>query len=185
MDGYQLTAVIFQSIAAFAWPIALIVVAGMFRSKLLELMPKLQLKTGGVEASFRLEQAEAEGMALPPPPGDQAQEVPTPEEVDRFVQLARLSPRAAILEQYAALENAVQLAAIRHNEGKIPKSTLTAIRLLRNNNIIDKHTAGILDDLRNVGNSARHGIGDFFGESDAIRFKKLADQVITRIELLS
>jgi hypothetical protein len=69
----------------------------------------LRLKHKDLEASFGLERAEQEAKLLPAPL-DQAAE-PTPEEKKRFDEIARLSPRAAIIELRATLDNAVRSLA--------------------------------------------------------------------------
>jgi hypothetical protein len=58
-------------------------------------------------ASFRLDEAEREAKALPPT--DAEHESPaTPEELSRFDQIAKLSPRAAILEYRVKLEEVLR-----------------------------------------------------------------------------
>ena len=183
MDGYQLTAVIFQSIAAFAWPIAFIIVAAMFKGKLADLLPKLRLKRGDWEASFRLEKAEEEVAALPPAPQGPP---PSPEERDRFDELVRLSPRGALLDARAELEEAVEkfaevngLAAWTRKGAPIQE----LVRGLRDGGVIDKHISAILDDLRAIGNRAAHTRAIPVSAEEARRFKKLSDDVIQRLRL--
>lgn len=134
------------------------------------------------EASFRLEKAEQEAAALPEAPPE-AETVPTPEEDGRFEQIAELSPVAAILEQRRALEEAVYRRASQlPNAPSNRMSLLGAIRFLRSREVIDAHTSAILDDLRNVGNTAAHGLGAYgLTKEDAMRYRKLVTQVIDRL----
>jgi hypothetical protein len=53
----------------------------------------------------------------------------------------------------------------------------TATRLLRNYEIIDAHTSGLLDDLRNIGNAAAHG-AENLSKEDAVWFQRLANQAL-------
>ena len=114
MDGYQFIAAIFQSLASLAWPIALVTCVVLFKERLHSLLPFLRLKHKDTEISFRLEQAEkksaeiAQGELNPPPPDL----LPTPEEKSRFEKVAEHSPRAAILEKRAELEQAMRSIAM-------------------------------------------------------------------------
>jgi hypothetical protein len=107
MNAYGLVAVIIQSIFSLAWPVALVIVVFLFRRELRKILPALRVKYGDLEVSMRLDKAEEAAAALPEPPEEVAEARPTPEEVDRFEQIADLSPRAAILEERANLKEAV------------------------------------------------------------------------------
>lgn len=52
MNGYGLAAVIIQSVASLAWPAAIVASVYIFRSKLGELLPRLQIKHGESQVSF-------------------------------------------------------------------------------------------------------------------------------------
>jgi hypothetical protein len=56
------------------------------------------------------------------------------------------------------------------------------VRSLRNREIIDEHTSALLDDLRTVGNTAAHSNTAEFTKEDAMRYRRLADQVIALLE---
>lgn len=103
----------------------------MFRQKLTDLLPHMRLKHKDTEISFRLDKAEEEAASLPAPPMETADAAPTPEEQDRFEQLANVSPRAAILELRVALEEALMRKVVEvageHRKGM---SVLNATRLL-------------------------------------------------------
>ena len=177
MNGYQLTAVIFQSIAAFAWPIAFIVVAAMFHGKLTELLPNLRGKYKDVE--FWFQRAEAEAKGLPAPAQNQVPTIETIEQLDRFAQIAKISPQAAMLELRALLDERLRSFAEFNGvlrDGKVP-SMLGVIKGLQNRNLIDSGTAALLQDLRTMGNAAAHTT-ETFSLSDAMRFKSLVEQVL-------
>jgi hypothetical protein len=177
MDGYQLTAVIFQSIAAFAWPIALIVVAAMFQGKLTELLPNLRGKYKDVE--FWFQRAEAEAKGLPAPAQQQVPTIDTVQQLDRFAEVAKISPQAAMLELRALIDERLRSYAefnglMRDGKGL---SMLGIIKGLQNRKLIDSGTAALLQDLRTMGNTAAHTT-ETFSLSDAMRYKSLVQQVL-------
>jgi hypothetical protein len=57
-------------------------------------------------------------------------------------------------------------------------SVLDQIRLLRLAGIIDKPTSALLDDLRKIGNTARHDTTQEFSKADAVRYKDLVERVL-------
>ena len=133
MNGYGLLAVVIQSVAGLAWPAAFVLAVYLFREKLTELLPRLRVKHKDWEASFRLDQAEKEAAQLPPGPDVLPEALPTPEEKDRFGQIAKLSPSAAILEIRRELELQLRAAAVAQNleTPTRPLNMLSAIRALR------------------------------------------------------
>src|SRR5882757_545617 len=119
MDGYQFTAAMFQSVVSLAWPASVVAAVWLFREKLTQLLPFLRLKHKETEVSFRLDQAEKEAAKLPPPAPSPDLER-TPEEKSKFEQVAEISPRAAILEARAELEDVVRGMGLRH--GRLPNA---------------------------------------------------------------
>ena len=185
MNGYAFTASMIQSVVSLAWPAAFVIVALLFRERLRTLLPFLRVKHKDWEASFRLDQAEKEAAELPPTPTDPPPpSPPTPEEQDRFVKLVKISPAAAVTELRRELEAAVGAVAKAHH---IPAgvSLLSMTRALRARGIIDPHTSALLDDLRSIGNQAAHASSQDRPEitkEDALRYRKLADNLIRRLE---
>jgi Domain of unknown function (DUF4145) len=136
---------------------------------------------------FRLHEAEKVAEKLPPLPTEQAP--PTPEETKGFAAIAKLSPRAAILEMRANLDEAVRSFAeavgmdTKSEFGGIVNAPLgMLIRDLRQHSLIDSKTSEILDHLRIVGNTTAHGRGNPT-EEDAIRFGQLAERLISQFEI--
>jgi Domain of unknown function (DUF4145) len=183
MDGYQFIASLFQSLTSLAWPAALIVAVWLFRERLLSLMPLLRVKYKDFDVSFRLDQAEKDAAALPPPVGGPVPN-PTPEEKTRFEQIAELSPRAAIIDARRDLDEAVQKMAEIHGRStsRRPWTLLTAIRALRDRQVISPETSALLDDLRSIGNEAAHSRENNFTTEDALRFRALADQALAQLQ---
>ena len=187
MDGYTFTAEIVKAvtsmIAAFALPAALVICIWLFKEKLAMLLLMLRVRHKDWEASFRWDKAEAEAKKLPNAPFDPDAQ-PTPEERSRFEQMARISPRGAILEVAAQLEEAVRSYASAKGFANYSRRYALLIRLLRSNRLIDSNTSALLDDLRNIGNAAAHNLSDPT-EMEAIRHKKLADQIIRHFDDLT
>jgi Domain of unknown function (DUF4145) len=190
MDGYQFAASLFSSLTSLAWPAALVACVWLFREKLNTLLPLLRMKYKDFDVSFRLDQAEKEAAQIPPPPPSPDLE-PTPEEKSRYEKVAEHSPRAAILEKRAELEQALRSIAEPYLTAASTKSwknmSLTsAIRVLRQHNIIDEKTSALFDDLRTIGNRAAHSEdGNEFTTEEALRFRKLTDDAIALTRLLS
>jgi hypothetical protein len=185
MDGYSLIADLFKSfvtmIAALAWPAAIFATVWLFRKRLGDLLPLLRAKYKDVEISFRLHKAEEEVKKLPPAPTS-VDTGTTSEEKNRFEQLARMSPRAAILEARAALEEAVKSFAGAVGVVQPPTGYANLIRLLARNELIDQNTSALLHDLRNIGNAAAHHVSNPT-EDDALRFNELAERVINQLNV--
>ena len=149
----------------------------LFRGRLIELMPWILVKHKDTELSFRLERAEQVDVPRLPPP------TPTQEELDRFDQIARISPRAAILVQRAELTGDLKRLAQMADIPSAQQSNLALIiRQLQAKKIIDSPTADLLNDLRVIGNLAGHEQDREFSLDDALRFKDLTQKAISAIQ---
>lgn len=178
MDGYQLLAALVDSLV---WPATMLGSIFIFRKKLIELLPRLQLKYKDTEAKFRLEQAEKDAAALPPPKNIPEEE-PTPEEKSRFEKIAEISPRAAVLEVRTDIEEAVQsLAKSANLLTPRVQSTVVLTRLLRNKDVIGRKTSALLDDLRVIGNNAAHNLQIEYSLEEALLFRELANIVLAKL----
>jgi hypothetical protein len=189
MDGYQFSAAIFSSLVSLAWPAALVICVLLFRERLRTLLPFLRLKHKDTEISFRLDQAEKESAQIDLQPTPELE--PTPEEKSRFEKVVEHSPRAAILEKRAELEQVMRAIAEPYWQGTTTTSSprsmslTTSIRILRKQGVIDERTSALLDDLRTIGNQAAHSSdGSEFTKEEALRFGKLADSAIAYVKLL-
>lgn len=187
VDGYTFAAEIVKAvtsmIAAFALPAALVVSVWLFKEKLATVLLMLRIRHKDWEASFRWDKAEAEAKKLPAASFD-ADTQPTPEERSRFDQIAKASPREAILEVGAQLEEAVRAYASAKGFAHYSRRYALLIRLLRSQKLIDTNTSALLDDLQNIGGAAAHNLSDPT-EAEAIRYKKLADQLIRHFDSLT
>jgi hypothetical protein len=141
MNGYAFIASIFQSIVSLAWPVAIVIIVWMLRRRIEELLPNLRAKYKDFEISLRLDRAEKEIAALPPPASAVAPDPgPTPEETDRFEQMASVSPRAAITEVRRDLEEALDRLVRQHGLVDRIRPMSATIHLLSSKGIIDPHS---------------------------------------------
>jgi hypothetical protein len=184
MDGYQFLASVLQSVVSLAWPAALFACVWLFRERLNALLPLLRMKYKDLDLSFyRWESAEKEVAKLTASP-EAIEAKPTPEETNKFEKIAKLSPRAALLEMRVNLEEAVrsfaQAIGMRTTSPYVNYASL--IRNLRQNELIDANTSALLDDLRAIGNAAAHNQSDPT-EQDALRFRDMAERLIWQLEI--
>ena len=159
-----------------AWPAVVAWAVWLFRDELVRLLPRMRFKYKDAEIDFRLMQAERDAQAVPPRPIEEASK-PTPEEENRFERLAHVSPRAAIVEMRAELEQAMAGFAERHGvidpSPRKMLSILNMTRLFRAREFISPEVSALLDDIRTIGNAAAHGDSDKISFEDAQRFRKL------------
>jgi uncharacterized protein DUF4145 len=189
MNGYGLTAAIFQSVVSLGWPIAFVAVAWIFKKELKALLPRLRLKYKDMDVSFRLDEAEKEAQNLPASTQASESPPPTPEERNKFEKLAELSPRSAILELYSELEDAIQTFAIAiglvQEGAHRPHWAVrrSVIRKLRQHELIDSTTAALLDDLRAIRNNAAHNPDVMLTTEDALRFRELTEKLVRQFNI--
>jgi len=182
MNWLDFFASIIQSLTSLAWPAAIVICVLLFRDRLAALLPLIRVKHKDWEASFRLDKAEREAERLPEP--EDVPPEPTPEEIEGFEEIVRVSPRAAILELRANLEEALRNLARDAGLTNWERSSLVAIlRQLRSEDKIDSHTSALLDDLRAFGNTAAHSTNIELTIEDARRYRELADKALSGIEL--
>jgi uncharacterized protein DUF4145 len=183
LDGYTLTAELFKAfmsmVAAFAWPAGILGIAWLFRKRLNDLLPKLILKHKEWQLSFRLDELEEEVKELPPPPAN-SEVAPNAIEITRLEQLAKISPRAAIMEARADVEQAVQ--GFAEAMGLTRDSYMRVIRTLGEKELVDSKTIRALNDLRHIGNMAAHNKSNPT-ENDALRYQALAQQLIRQFNI--
>jgi hypothetical protein len=180
MDGYQFIAALVQSVVSLAWPLAFVAAVWMFRDKIVELLPLLRVKYKELDVNFRINQAQKEADALEEP---ESLPKPTPEEIDKYRELARISPRSAILERSYQLEEAVRAFAVAvglPSTQRYPQ--IKIIRELRNHKLIDEATSALLSDLGSVRNTAAHGSDIELSEEVALKFGELANKLIAQLQ---
>lgn len=164
-----------------AWPFVVGFIIYLFRTEIKPLLPYAQfrLKHNETEVDIRLEMAKETAEQLP-----QGENLPQPtkEETERFNKVASINPRAAILESWLQVEEALtslaETAGLPVERGKSP---LFQMRWLRSNATIDPPTASVLDDLRSVRNRVVHDPSYVPSVKEAIGFRDLAEQCVAAL----
>lgn len=174
MSWLEFIASIVGSLVALAWPAAIVASVWLFRKEIRRLLPMLKLRHGDTEVSFRLEDAERTIEQLPP---QQPEEKPLPEEIDKFAELARLSPRSAVLQLRREVEEILKREAREHHIQFT--STRQVMRVLRSRNLIGSIAASLLDDVLAIGNVAAHESSAPFSTKDAIRYREIVDRAVS------
>lgn len=201
-------------IGSIAWPVALVVVALIFRGQINKLLKRIKgAKYGDAEVQFReeLDKIEAQVSELPlaiePAAGDAVPEASLgpataqqdgslsaqhpddePELVrvafqnEKFNEIAKLSPSAAVLNAWRDVERELKHSFKKSglsNQEKMGPPFQIAMRLYKMG-IIDKPTMDIINDLKNLRNTAAHV--EEVSIADAYRFETLAREVINRLQ---
>lgn len=169
-------------VGSLAWPGAVVCVALLLRRELKGLLPFLRkLKAGPVEAEFERELKEV-NASLP------STRPRLLEGRSQLLQLAELSPRAAVLEAWRGVESASRRAALQHASGSpVPdvSSPLRAINLLAQRKLISGEEIALFHDLRGLRNQATHA-PDFSPSFDSVSsYLQLAGSLQARLEQLA
>ncbi|GDY11354.1 hypothetical protein LBMAG53_02310 [Planctomycetota bacterium] len=139
-------------LTAIAWPTAVIVTVVLLRRPLRELLTSLRaLKVNDlVEASFGADVAALQQAAGP--------DAPQPAN-DELLRLARISPRAAVLEAWIRLEFAARAALKRRGANLTADELRAPIRLagaLGEHGLLPPRRLAVFDELRHLRNAATH-----------------------------
>lgn len=180
MDWLQFFASLARTLASLAWPAIIISAIFIFRKDIRSLLPRMRVKHKDTELSFRLHEAERVVESLPPPP-PQSPSAP-PEELSNFERIARVSPRAAILEMRREIEDILKLKAKENGLGWITSSR-QILRFLRKKEVIDGTSGSLLDEVLAVGNIAAHDSSASFTVEDAIRYRGIVDHALRMIDV--
>ena len=168
---------------SLAWPAAVFGSVWLFRKQLIEMLPNFRAKYKDVEIDFRLREAEKQIAELPKTPSAPA---PTPEEDRRFRDLAELSPKGAILEVRAGVEEALRKYAVEVGELPAQQMPLVIVaRALRAKELFTERLASLFDDLRVIGNQAAHDPNVELKADDAVLYKALADSFVQQLAELT
>jgi hypothetical protein len=182
-----------EIVKALAWPVAVIVVFFGIRKHLIELFPFLEkMKWKDLELQFSRkvrEVAEEAAASLPPPaPGADGPAAlsATRSKEQRLMELATVSPRAAILEAWLGVERAAANALVRRNPGRAVGATRSQQNLrtlLGTEEILNGQQVRLFEELRELRNRATHFPDFSLTESDvrdymraAVQLEKLLDE---------
>jgi hypothetical protein len=171
-----------EMVKALAWPSMALALVLLLRKPIAELIPLLtRLKYKDLELEFgrRVAEVKAEaGEELPPP------QTPAPLEAaeeQTLLELAKLSPRAAITEVWRQVELAA-LDGARRNDIYISPSEATSparvLRALERHRVIDAGKLGLVHDLRGLRNQAVHSPDFAVTSASALEYVQLARRVV-------
>jgi hypothetical protein len=168
---------------ALAWPVALIVLAFVFRTHvtgLLDGMKLRHLKKGEWEADFE-EVAQEVRAELPVPTAIAHDNVQAAASLDRQGdRLIDTAPSAAISHKWNELEGRVAVAANEAGIGQRPLPDV--LRALVNKEMIQPAVKDSILGLRNMRNLAVHAPGDRLTSQQAREFVTMAEAAIWSLE---
>jgi hypothetical protein len=183
MDWFEFIASLVNSLA---WPGAAVALVLILRKPLSGIIPLLQrLKYKHLELEFgkRVEEVSEKLVATIPRPT--LRYVPSPSE-SRAIQLAEVSPRAAVMDAWREVERAVIGAAERNDlstgkeRGKV--TPLRAIRSLEQAELVERDKARLLSDVRMLRNQAAHAPEFALSKDSAIEYVSAAHQLASYLD---
>jgi hypothetical protein len=173
-----------EIVKALAWPVTTLAIVAILRRPLAQLIPLLQrFKYKDFEFEFGRKIAEAKAeVALALPDTATAKALPSAQE-SRLVQLAEISPRAAVLEAFTSVEIAAISAAHRLGMAKGFPQTLTfrALQFLEEGGRMDPALVTLLRDLRALRNQAAHAPEFALTTDAAIQYVQLSQTAIDKL----
>jgi hypothetical protein len=176
MDWLQFISSLVQSLA---WPIAIILVFYLLRAELSALIPRVEkLKYKEFEIELKMAQVEIST-------DKENKDIPHTEiKIENSLEsLAGLSPRAAILESWLALETlAHKRAALEVAPGEFWRIKPHALgEELNRKGVLNTSEANAFNHLRELRNKAVHLSENIFERSEAIEYIEIANKLIQKI----
>jgi len=171
-------------VRAVAWPAVVMVAFVLLRKPLAGLVPLLKhLKYKEFELEFAQEVRDLRETAnrTLPPLATRPSRVP---EEDPLLQLASVSPRAAVVEAWRLVESSARRANAARGtpaaEGR-PLAGLDEIRVLQRDGVLDNATLDMMTRLRSLRNQAAHREEFLVDEASAREYVQLAAALAQRI----
>lgn len=182
MDWKQFVASVISSLS---WPIAVVLVVALLRASLMGLIPKIRsLKYGDLHIDLGKEldavKAEISAQATDAEAPDTPPLAPPP----NTIELASLSPRAAVLTSWLEVEKEIDLIIDKHNISiASPQRNHPGwkMRVLRDKNLIDENTMSTFKKLYDLRNTAVHLTDVEIGYGDAIKMAELCEWLIQKL----
>jgi hypothetical protein len=173
---------------SLAWPLLLGTFLIALRKEVASLISDLRhLKYKDLEADFgkQIESmtVEADKAGLPPAPkqisGKSETEYLLPE--DRFLRLAEVAPRAAIMEAWLDVESALRELAKRHNK-PVDEHPYNIARSFFQLGVLFRSDIKLFDELRSLRNSVVHHSAVEVSKENAIEYRDVAVRFIEEIK---
>jgi len=159
---------------SLAWPLAVVIVAAIFRSQISAFLKKIRAISYGdarVELAEKLDAIEDASREAANQAPELTSDLPIPDE--RFRSLVEIAPSAAIIDAWAKIE--VQLRSIakrRSYDQQISGSPYRTMKKLKEDRLITPSVYEMLRDLRSTRNVVAHN--QHASTVDAIRFWNLS-----------
>lgn len=180
MNTLQFIAALIQ---ALAWPLAVLVLALLFRAEIRVLLGRMKKgKVGAAELEFEVavRSLESESKTLAAPAGASALTAPQ-------VALLSTDPRAAVIGAWLQVEDAVEqlLYARAAAVEEVPRNRGAQLRALTRQELLAPPHIALLNELRALRNQAVHE-ADFRPAPDAVTaYIKLANELLAAIHVVA
>jgi hypothetical protein len=175
-----------EFIAAIAWPVAVLVIAVMFRGPITEMLSGQlgRMKAGPFEVEWQRTLSEVETELGQEPPVVQAP--PTAPDTGLSAELepvASRAPAAAVLEAYARVEGSLRevLEGRGIDEARTQRGAVGLARLAQSHGLITEETMQAIEGLSVLRNLAAHGRAGDVSPKRARDYLALADGVLFAI----
>jgi uncharacterized protein YutE (UPF0331/DUF86 family) len=187
MDDMDWLTFFSKAIGDLAWPVVVLTIVLVLRKQLEEAIGLInKVKVSGVELEFdrKLDVAREEATKLPRP---KSTETKLPESVAQHAyELAKVSPRAAVIEAWRLIEAAAIDCGKRLFGNEFTNKTMTyqAILRLENNDKLPASVSEQLRRLRSMRNEAVHAAEFALSEESAIEYVQLSTQLIASLNAI-
>ena len=180
MDWLQFISSIVGSIA---WPVAIAIVALIFKKPLQDLLPRItDFELWGSKATFakELKQAEEAADRIEPQPGPRIESSITPD--DPYLELAERFPEAAVIESYKTVEQ--YLSGISTSATSERRSTPREIvQSLAREGRISRDVYNLFRRIMETRNAAVHSGDKTISSGEAIAYRDLCDTLVTALKV--
>jgi hypothetical protein len=167
-----------EIVKALAWPGATITGLVMLRQPIAGLIPLMQkLKYKDLELEFGKQVQEAKEEAAEELPASTVVAALPSGQSDPIRELARVSPRSAVLESWRGVEAASLEAASRNGISlgfRDASSPVRVIRALERASVVEPGFMGLFHDLRGLRNQAAHAPDFALSADAAMEYAQLA-----------
>lgn len=163
------------------WPVLVLLILGYFRKPLTSILPMLRrLRFREIEMEFDRQLQETKQATDKFLLKDNTLR-------SRLLQTSIQDPNAAVLEAWKAIER-IAKEIITNNQGDVDWDTDSPYKhledILTHENLVDKNTAQVFSDLRQLRNKVSHAPGFELSAIEAVQYIELCDQLIHHLNHL-
>ena len=178
MDWMQFVSAL---VSALAWPAAVVMVVCLLKNPILGLIPKIRsFKYGELHVDLT-EQLKSVQENLPDTPSEPDANAPPSLPPPTAIQLAAISPRAAIMHSWFGVVNAIDLL-VRKLGLEINANINFKMDVLRKRGVIDDLTFSTFRQLSKVRNDAVHLTDHEMGYEDAVMMSTSCAWLIEQLQ---